>query len=142
MSTAFIGHGSKLRIKGPTGGTALTTPLDVACTSLSTGSNKVDVSDVTDMLTAGTARVFIAGLENSGDISVKFNMKPADPAQVAYIATKGIATDFAIIAPGGAWSIDFSAINTGVDYDFPDDKPIACTSKAQISGPITVASGT
>lgn len=139
---AIIGHGSKLVIKGPTGGSALGTPLNVACTSIATGSNKVDTPDSTDMLTAGTARTFIAGLENSGDFSIKFNFKPADAAQVAYLATKGIATDFAIVAPGGAWSLDFSAINTGVDYDFPDDKPVTGSSKAQISGPVTVGTGT
>lgn len=135
---AVIGHGSKLSMIGPTGGSALETPLVLACLSIGTGSNKVDTPDVTDMQTSGTQRVFQAALENSGDVTVKFNYKPTDTGQAGFTATKGLLYNFLITAPSpSTWTRAFSGILQGVDFDFPDDKPITGSGKIQISGPIT-----
>jgi hypothetical protein len=107
----------------------------LALTSLDKSGNKIDTPDVTDMLTTGIARVFLPGLENSGEVSLKYNVKPGDAAQAGYIATKGVATDFKLM-DGLGNSAAFSGINTGIDYSFPDDKPVTASSKIQISGPV------
>ena len=125
---------------GPTGGTQLTTPVDLACLSIGTGSNKVDTPDTTDMLTAGVTRTFQAALENSGDVTIKWNYKPLDPGQAAFILTKGQAYNFKITAPlPSTWTRTFSGINQGIDYEYPDDKPITGSAKIQISGAIVDA---
>lgn len=137
---AIIGHGSKISMVGPTGGTQLTTPVDLACLSIDTGSNKVDTPDTTDMLTTGTQRTFTPALENSGDVSIKWNYKPTDPGQAAFILTKGVLYNFKITAPSPCtWTRTFSGITQGIDYSFPDDKPITGSAKIQISGAIVDA---
>jgi Lambda phage tail tube protein, TTP len=135
---AIIGHGSKLTIVGPHGGTAVNK--DLACLSIDTGSNKVDAVDTTDMLTAGSTRTFTGGLENPGDTTVKYNSNPTDLAQAALLAAKGAGLyDFKITYPGAAWVETFSGIVVSVDESFPDDKNINRTAKIQISGPKTEA---
>ncbi len=141
MSTplgALIGHGTTLEILGPTGGTQLATPLSVVCISVDPGSNKVDTPDVTDMGTEGTTRQYTAGLENPGDVSIKFNYKPGDLGQAGLIAAKGVLTNYKITAPApSTWTRAFSGILQGVDFTFPDDKPITGSAKIQISGAVT-----
>lgn len=132
---AILGHGSKLTIVGPTGGTAA--KKDLACLSIDTGSNKVDTPDSTDMLTAGTTRTYGAGLEAPGDVTVKYNSNPTDLSQAALHTAKGLMYDFIIEYPGGAWFESFSGIVTGVDESVPDDKYITRTAKIQVSGPRT-----
>jgi hypothetical protein len=134
---AIIGHGSKLTIVGPHGGTAVNK--DLACLSIDTGSNKVDTPDTTDMLTTGTTRVFTPGLENPGDVTVKYNSNPTDLSQVALLAAKGLLYDFKITYPGAVWVETFTGIVTSVDETMPDDKPITRTAKIQKSGPTTEA---
>jgi Lambda phage tail tube protein, TTP len=134
---AIIGHGSKLTIVGPHGGTAVNK--DLACLSIDTGSNKVDTPDTTDMLTTGTTRVFTPGLENPGDVTVKYNSNPTDLSQVALLAAKGLLYDFTITYPGAVWVETFTGIVTSVDETIPDDKPITRTAKIQKSGPTTEA---
>ena len=134
---AIIGHGSKLTLLGPVGGTATT--LALACLSIDTGSNKVDTPDTTDMLTSGTARVFTPGLENPGDVTVKYNANPTDTAQLGLSAAKGVLSNFKITYPGSTWVETFEGIVTSVDENIPDDKPITRTAKIQISGPKTEA---
>ena len=135
---ALIGHGSVLEIEGPTGGTQLVTPLQVACLSIDPGSNKVDTPDVTDMLTPGTQRQYVPALENPGDVSIKFNYKPGDAGQAGLLATKGVLTNFKIVAPTpSTWNRAFSGILQSVDFSFPDDKPITGSAKIQISGAVT-----
>ena len=136
---AIIGHGSKLTIVGPVTGTAVNKDLD--CLSIDTGSNKVDTPDTTSMLTAGTQRVFTPGLENPGDVTVKYNSNPTDTAQAALLAAKGILYLFKVTYPGAVWVESFTGIVTSVDETVPDDKPITRTAKIQKSGP-TVESPT
>jgi hypothetical protein len=132
---ALIGHGSKLTLLGPAGGTQLTTPLSLACLSIDPGSNKIDAPDTTDMLTAGQTRVYTPGLQNPGDVSVKYNSNPTDPAQAALLAAKGVLYNFAVEYPGGVWFETFTGIVTSVDESIPDDKPITRSAKIQKSGP-------
>lgn len=134
---ALIGHGSKLTIVGPVGGSAIN--LDLDCLSIDPGSNKVDAADSTSMLTAGTTRVFTPGLENPGDVTVKYNFSPLDTAQAALRAAKGVLYNFVITYPGNAWAETFQGIVTSVDSNLPDDKPITRTAKIQISGAKTEA---
>jgi len=128
----FIGHGSKLTIAG-------TTPVDVDCLSIDTGGNKIDTPESTSMLTTGTQKTYGVGLEDSGEVTVKFNFNPSDPGQMALIATKGTVASFKVSAPAGVtWSRAFSGIlNSGPDYTFPDDKPVVGTVKIKITGPYT-----
>lgn len=136
--TALIGHGTVLEILGPTGGTQLGTPAPITCLSVDPGSDKVDTPDVTDMGTTGTTRVYTPGLENPGDVSFKFNYKPGDAGQTALMVTKGVLTNFKLTAPSpSTWVRTFSGILTGVDFTFPDDKPITGSGKIQVSGPVT-----
>lgn len=132
---AIIGHGSKLVIVGPVGGDALV--LSVACLSIDPGSNKIDAPDTTDMLTAGQTRVFTPGLENPGDVTIKYNSNPVDTGQAGLIAAKGIPYLFYIEYPGAVWYEYFEGIVVSVDESVPDDKPITRTAKIQKSGPTT-----
>lgn len=129
---AIIGHGSKLTIVGPVSGTAVN--LDLDCLSIDPGSNKIDAPDTTSMLTAGTARVFTPGLENPGDVTVKYNFNPLDLAQAALRTAKGVLYNFVITYPGNVWAETFQGIVTSVDGNLPDDKAITRTAKIQISG--------
>jgi hypothetical protein len=131
----MIGHGSKLTIVGPVGGTAVTK--DLACLSIDFGSNKVDTPDVTDMLTPGTTRVFTPGLENPGDITVKYNSNPTDASQAALRAAKGLLYDFIVEYPGAVWYESGQGILASVDESLPDDKTATRTAKIQKSGPWT-----
>ena len=136
-TAALIGHGSILEIIGPTGGTQLTSPLQIACLSIDPGSNKIDTPDTTDMLTPATQRTFTPGLENSGDVSFKFNYKPTDAGQAGLVVAKGVLTNYKIVAPSpSTWSRAFSGILTGLDWSYPDDKPITGSGKIQISGAV------
>ena len=138
MGAPILGHGSSLEILGPAGGTQLTTPLPVACLSIDPGSNKIDTPDTTDMLSTGTQRTFTPGLENSGDVSFKFNYKPGDAGQAGLFVAKGVLTNYKIVAPSpSTWTRAFSGILQGVDFSFPDDKPITGSGKIQISGAVT-----
>ena len=85
MSTGntYIGHGSSFNLM------VLTVPTPInGVTDVTFGSNKIDVTDTTDMGTAGTIRVFTAGLENPGDATIKLNHKPGDTSQAALLAAK------------------------------------------------------
>ena len=136
---AILGHGSKLIIVGPFGGTAVT--LTLACLSIDPGSNKIDTPDSTDMLTPGAVRTFGSGLETPGDITVKYNSNPTDTAQAALVAAKGVPYIFQIEYPGGTWYEDFVGIVNSIDESIPDDKFITKTAKIQKTGP-TSASAT
>ena len=139
---ALIGHGSILTVLGPTGTTTVNLP--VALLSLDFGSNKVDTPEVTDMLTAGTTKTFIPGLENSGDFSGKYNVKPGDPGQAALAAAKGQIYDFKAAYPGNVRVRAFTGIVSSIDESIPDDKAATKSVKIQITGPIvdTEVSGT
>ena len=132
---AIIGHGSVLTIIGPTGTSTINLPL--ACTSVDFGSNKVDTHDVTDMATTGLGRVKIAGLENSGDVSLKYNVKPGDTGQQALETAKGLLYDFKLVYPGSVRTRSFTGIVTSIDESIPDDKAATKTAKIDISGLIT-----
>lgn len=134
---ALIGHGTTLTIIGPTGTTTVNETL--ACLSIDFGSNKVDTPETTDMLSTGTAKVFIPGLENSGDLSLKYNMKPGDAGQAALADAKGLLYDFKVTYPLNVGSRTFTGIVTGVDIGVPDDKLITRAAKIQISGPVVDA---
>jgi hypothetical protein len=129
---AIIGHGSTLTILGPTGTTTVNQAL--ACLSIDFGSNKVDTPEVTDMLTAGTTKQFIAGLENSGDVSVKYNVKPGDAGQAALAASKGIIYDFKVTYPGNVRTRAFTGIVNSIDESIPNDKAATKSAKIQING--------
>lgn len=134
---AVIGHGSTLTIIGPTGTTTINASL--ACLSIDFGSNKIDTPESTDMLTAGTTKVFIPGLENSGDISLKYNVKPGDAGQAALAAAKGILYDFKVTYPLNVRTKTFTGIVNGVDESIPNDKLATRSAKIQVSGPIVDA---
>ena len=131
---ALIGHGSTLTVLGPTGTT--TVNVAIGCISIDFGSNKVDTPEVTDMSTSGTQKVFIPGLENSGDISVKYYVKPGDAGQAALAAAKGILYDFKAAYPGNFIVKSFTGIVNGIDESIPDDKPATRSAKIQVSGAI------
>lgn len=131
-----IGHGSQLEIN-TTGATYVAVN---GVVSIDLGSNKVDVLDNTDMGTAGFQRTFVGGLENSGDISAKLNVIPADATQASLSAMKdGTVHNFKAIYPGGVRTISFSGIITSIDEQVPDDKLPTFTVKIQISGPKTIS---
>ena len=130
-SAQIIGHGSKLELDA-----AVTTTNGIL--SIDFGSNKVDTHDNTDMGTTGTARTFVGGLENSGDISAKFNIIPGDASQATLRAAKdGQIHTFKAIYPGAVRTRTFSGIITSYDEAIPDDKLPTFTIKIQITGPIT-----
>jgi hypothetical protein len=129
---ALIGHGSKLTIVGPLGTT--TVNLDLDCISIDPGSNKVDTPESTSMLTPGITRTYEPGLEDPGDVTVKFYFVPGDPTYLALIAAKGKKYDYKIVYPSNVWVESFSGIAQGVDKNVPDDKNITCTVKIKKLG--------
>jgi hypothetical protein len=129
---AIIGHGSKLVIVGPHGGSAVNGILD--CQMINTGSNKVDTPESTSMLSPGTSRTYEPGLEDAGEITVKFFFDPTDAGQVALYAAKGKKYDFKIVYPGGMWEEVGVGIAQGHDTDVPDDKNITRTVKIKKTG--------
>lgn len=132
---ALIGHGSTLTILGPTGTTSVNTPL--ACISIDFGSNKIDMPEVTDMASPGMQKAFISGLENPGEVSIKYNVKPGDPGQLALVAAKGVVYDYKVAYPGNVRVRAFSGILSGLDESIPNDKAATKAAKIQITGPVT-----
>ena len=138
---AIIGHGSTLTILGPTGTSTINATL--ACLSIDFGSNKVDAIDTTDMATPGIARTKTGGLENSGDVSIKFNVKPGDAGQQALATAKGAGLyDFKVAYPGGVRARTFTALVISLDESIPDDKAATKTAKLEVSGTISDQEGT
>jgi hypothetical protein len=134
-----IGHGSQLELGNGASGTEIFLPIS-GVLSIDLGSNKVDTHDKTDMGTPTNKRVFIGGLENSGDISVKLNVKPGDASQLALATAKdGLEHNFKAIYPGAIRTIFFAGIITSIDESIPDDKLPTYSVKIQISGDKTVS---
>lgn len=132
----LIGHGTALEFN-TTGSTYVTI---AGCQSIDTGSNKVDTHDVTNMSTAGTARAFIGGLKDSGDISAKFNLLPTDATQAdLYAAQDGAVHNWKIVLPGAVQTLAFAAIVTSIDRGIPDDKTVTFSAKLKITGEITIS---
>jgi|ERR1041385_3530430 hypothetical protein len=131
----MIGHGSKWEIGGPNSTDPYTEINGV--NSADFGSNKVDVIDNTDMQTTGTTRTFEPGLENSGDLTIKYNVKPGDATQALIASNKGTLVYHKVIYPGAVRTRTFQGIILSADESIPDDKKPTGTVKIQISGPIT-----
>lgn len=132
VGVPLIGHGGSfnLMVSG--------TPAPInGLLSVDYGSNKVDTPETTNMGSSGTARTFIPGLENSGDVTVKFNRLPTDTSQAALIAAKGSVQSFQHIEEGELSTQSFSGIITSFTKSAPDDKLQTCTFKIQLTGPVT-----
>jgi hypothetical protein len=88
------------------------------------------------MSVAGNNRVFVGGLHNPGDVSIKFNLKPGDTSQASLWAINGdgLNHDFKVIYPGAIRTVTFSGIVSGMDESNPDDKIPTFTCKIQVSG--------
>jgi hypothetical protein len=83
----------------------------------------------------GNFKQFIAGLEDPGEISAKFNVIPGDTTQAALIAAKdGTTHTFMVSYPGNVRTITFSGIITGLDESIQDDKPATFALKVKVSG--------
>lgn len=138
MAAQVIGHGSSLEFDTtvpPTGITGDTWAILAGVNSIDFGSNKIDTIDNTDMLTSGVQRTFISGLENSGDVSLKINVKPGDTTQSQFRALKNAGIQyFKAIYPGGTQTVAFTGLVTSIDLSIPDDKLPTWTAKIQISG--------
>src|ERR1041385_6332392 len=147
----MIGHGSKWEIGGPNSTDPYTEINGVNSAYLC--SNKVDVIDNTDMQPTGTTRTFEPGLENSGDLTIKYNVKPGDATQALIASNKGTLVYHKVIYqrafigrtlvyhkviyPGAVRTRTFQGIILSADESIPDDKKPTGTVKIQISGPIT-----
>ena len=132
-----IGHGSQLELDTTAGATGASgdTWLGISgVMSIDFGSNKVDTIDVTDMGTTGTARVYIPGLEDAGDVAVKVNVKLGDASQTSLRAAKGVLSYFKAIFPGAVQTVVFQGIVTSIDLSDPDDKIPTWSVKIKISG--------
>lgn len=136
-----IGHGTSFELGGGPGGSGpeVFTPI-AGVLSVDFGSNKVDAHDKTDMLTTGTTRKYVGGLENPGDASVKMNYLPGDTTQASlYTAKDGAEHNFKVVYPGSVATESFAGIITSIDKAVPDDKLPTLTCKIQISGPKTIS---
>lgn len=136
----YIGHGTKFAIK------VASSFVDVdGVSDINFGSNKIDVTDTTDMTTAGTTRTFQPGLENPGECTIKLNHKPGNVSQGNLATAKATATvqDFKVTytAAAGGGSEAFSGIIVGIDRAIPDDKPATLSCKIQITGPVVFTPG-
>jgi predicted secreted protein len=134
----IIGHGSQLELDttvGATGAAGDTWTTIAGVESIDFGSNKIDTIDTTDMGTTGTARTYISGLEDPGDVSVKINVKAADTSQAALRTAKGTGAIqyFKAVYPGNVASVAFTGIITSIDMAIPNDKLPTWTVKIKIS---------
>lgn len=130
---SLIGHGTQFELLVGSSYIAIQGVLSVEF-----GSNKVDTHDTTDMLSTGSTRTFIGGLENPGDASAKLNFLPGDSTQAALTTAKdGTVHSFRVIYPGAIQTDSFDGIITAIDKSDPDDKLLTKTCKIQISGPVT-----
>lgn len=137
MSGQVIGHGTTFALETSVGPPAVYESI-LGVNGVDFGSNKVDTVDNTDMTTSGNQRTYIGGLENSGDITAKFNVKPGDATQAALRAAKDSTVHgFQVTYPGAVRTRTFSGIITSIDESIPDDKLPTFTVKIQITGPIT-----
>ena len=137
---SLIGHGSKLTVLGATStAPTYTVNKDLDCLSIDFGSNKIDTVDSTSMLTTGTARTYNPGLEDEGDVTVKYNVNPGDSSQAALAASRGVLYDFKVTYPGAVRVVTFSGILASLDESIPDDKNATKTAKIKISGPKSVS---
>jgi predicted secreted protein len=141
VTAQVIGHGSQLSLDttvpatGIPGDTWL--PIE-GVSSIDLGSNKIDTIDTTDLTTSGTTKKFIGGLEDPGDISLKFNLIPGDSSQASFQAAKDSTLHwFQIVYPGAVRTIRFQGIITGIDESIPDDKIPTWSAKIKVSGPKT-----
>jgi hypothetical protein len=111
--------------------------------SVQFGSDKVDTVDVTDTNSPGGNKVFIPGLEDTGDCTITANSLPEDSTQLALLAIKNghASTTFAFTYPtaAGGGSKTFTGIVTSVDESLPLDKEAKITYKVKISGAITTS---
>lgn len=132
-----IGHGSALQLGDGATPTEVFTSI-VGVTQISFGSGKVDTIDTTEMLTAGTTRIYDDGLEAPGDVTVKLNIKPGDTTQTSLFTAKaaGGTHNFKVVYPGTVKTRAFAAIIVSIDEDIPDDKLPTYSLKLQVSGPI------
>src|SRR6185437_7766462 len=123
----MIGHGTQFEIETGTPGTY--TAID-GVLSVDFGSNKVDALDNTDMGVVGSKRTYEGGLENSGDVTIKINVKPGNASQTFLFTSKdGAAHNMKVIYPGNVRTKSFSGIILSIDESIPDDKLPTYTAK-------------
>lgn len=135
MSTK-IGHGSTF-ILNDVPASAVTV---VGVTSVDFGSSKTDILDDTDFGTSGNRRTKVGGLVDEGDVTVKFNVKPGETTQTAFLAYfDGAVHDFKVVYPGATVTESFSGIISAFDKTVPDDKFPEATVKIAISGVRTIS---
>src|ERR1700747_1789362 len=117
----MIGHGEQFEYNS-TGVTFV--PVD-GIQSVEFSGGKVDTLDNTDVSTVGNVRTYIGGLEDSGEVTIKMNLIPANASQIALRAQKdGAAHNFKYVYPGAVATESFSGIITGFDRSMPNDKPL------------------
>jgi hypothetical protein len=102
---------------------------------------KMDMKEVTEMLSPNTFKEFIAGLRDGGQVTFELNYLPKDAVQTKLITDFQLGTNkkWQIVLPGslGTWS--FSGFVSDLSPAIPIDDRATVTGTIKITGMPTLA---
>jgi hypothetical protein len=137
--TAMIGNGTTLGVGDGASPEVFSTIGEVV--SISGPNQTAAVADTTNL--SSTARTFIRGLEDAGEINVECNLDPADTAQDAvYTAfTAGTAKNYKLSLTDSApvETVTFSALVTAYGISVAIDQTTKLNFTLKVSGNTTWA---
>ena len=139
MATAMLGQGTQLARWNSTLSPPAFEDID-GISNLSGPSASTDQLDVTTL--DGSARVFIAGLLEPGEVTFTAFYDPADPVQkrIEDDFTAGTAVDYKITfgsSAAGTETVTFSAIPTTYSLSASADSAVTLDVTLKISGTVT-----
>lgn len=133
MSTdAFIGHGTTLTW----GGVAVAEINAIGGISLTR-----DKVDATDLQSPDKYREWIAGLKDSGELSLSMNFVRDAVDEFVVDFDSGEIKEAVITFPdNGATSFTFDGFVSAMEIGVPLETKVPCETKIKITGPITLGS--
>ena len=111
-------------------------------TTITGPSMSRETIDVTSLASTGGYREFIAGFRNPGTLSFTMNFNRADYATMKTDFESDTAQDYELILPDDdKTSLEFQALVTELPLNLDPGSQITCNVSFQITGQITVNSG-
>jgi len=111
-------------------------------TTITGPSMSRETIDVTSLASTGRYREFIAGFRNPGTLTFTMNFTRADYAAMKADFEDNTAKDYELILPDDdKTSLEFSALVTELPLNLDPGSQITCNVSLQITGQITVNSG-
>ncbi len=111
-------------------------------TTITGPSMSRETIDVTSLASTGGYREYIAGFRNPGTLSFTMNFTRSDYAAMKVDFEADVAKDYELILPDSdKTSLEFSALVTELPLNLDPGSQITCNVSFQITGQITVNSG-